>query len=326
MSTEIPTSDPAGGHVPAYLTGLVDDAAIFPPGNAPLPDAVAAHRGHRGAAYAEMVGPFLVGDQRLGDLLDELGVDPSAAGPTPAAGPLPVAVVVSGGAGAIDPAVRWATRTGALRLRSLEVAVRGDDTGELGHNARRVVTAVDQLLASGDLDDDVTVAVELPRLHGAEPGHGWLSALDEVAAADHRVKFRTGGEQADAFPDARELATVIAAALDRELAFKCTAGLHQALPHRDRDTGFDHHGFLTVLLATRASLDGASVDEVAQVLGLTDPDDVRRRLTDTGDGLARARRWFTSFGSCSVLEPLESLVDLDLLPSSLLAPPTPENR
>jgi hypothetical protein len=32
------------------------------------------------------------------------------------------------------------------------------------------------------------------------------------------------------------------------------------------------------------------------------------------DALLSARRWFTSIGSCSVLEPLEDLVDLDLLP------------
>jgi hypothetical protein len=29
--------------------------------------------------------------------------------------------------------------------------------------------------------------------------------------------------------------------------------------------------------------------------------------------LAGARRWFTSFGSCSVTDPLEDLVGLDLL-------------
>ena len=29
--------------VPEHLRGLVDDAAIFPPGNTPLPDAVRAY-------------------------------------------------------------------------------------------------------------------------------------------------------------------------------------------------------------------------------------------------------------------------------------------
>ena len=71
-----------------------------------------------------------------------------------------------------------------------------------------------------------------------------------------RLKFRTGGLTADAFPSAAELAACIDAALDRETPFKCTAGLHHAVRHTDPETGFEHHGFLNVLLATRVALDG----------------------------------------------------------------------
>src|SRR5690606_37857329 len=40
--------------------GLFDDASSFPPGNAPLPEAVRLHREHRQAWYASLVGPLLV--------------------------------------------------------------------------------------------------------------------------------------------------------------------------------------------------------------------------------------------------------------------------
>ncbi|MGZ4460845.1 MAG: hypothetical protein ACXVEU_08535 [Nocardioidaceae bacterium] len=283
--------------IPDYLTHLVDDAAIFPPGNAPLPEAVAAHREHRAAAHRDLVGPFVVSDQRLPELAGLLDGDP-----------LPVTVVVTGGAGALAPAVTWAARTEGLTLSGLEIALRDEE--DLAHNARRVVTAVDQLVAAGDLDDDVPVYVEPPRLHGAAPSYGWLAALDEVAAMDHRLKLRTGGVEAAAFPDAAELGTCIDAALDRELQFKCTAGLHHALRHRDPETGFEHHGFLNVLLATRACLDG---DDPREVLETRDPAAVRERLDRAGeDALVSARRWFCSFGSCSVLEPLEDLQALGL--------------
>jgi hypothetical protein len=107
----------------------------------------------------------------------------------------------------------------------------------------------------------------------------------------------------------------VEAALDRELRFKCTAGLHRALRHEDRETGFSHHGFLNVLAATRAGLDGASTDEIAAVLDEHEAAEVLGLLRKAGpDGLVSARRWFTSIGSCSVLEPLEDLIDLDLLP------------
>ena len=39
---------------------LLDDAAIFPPGNLPLPDAVHAHLAHSVAPYADLVGPLVV--------------------------------------------------------------------------------------------------------------------------------------------------------------------------------------------------------------------------------------------------------------------------
>lgn len=304
MSTATSSPSPSPDHVPAAFRGLVDDAAIFPPGNAPLTEAVPAHREHRKAPYADLVGPFVLGEGRLPDLLDEVSDDVE---------PLPVSVVIGGGAGAIEGAVRWATRTGALELRGVEIAVRADATGEIAHNAKRIVTAVDQLVAAGELDDETPVFLEMPRLYGEAPGHGWLSALDEIAAMDHRLKLRTGGVEADAFPGARELATCIDAALDRELAFKCTAGLHNALRHRDEETGFQHHGFLNVLLATRASLDGGSVEDVAAVLEVDDRDEVLTAVREQEDMLPSTRRWFTSFGSCSVLEPVEDLTDLGLM-------------
>ena len=54
--------------VPAFLTAFVDDAAIFPPGNAPLEQAVADHVDHREEEYAELVGGFVVSDLKVADL------------------------------------------------------------------------------------------------------------------------------------------------------------------------------------------------------------------------------------------------------------------
>ncbi|HET8560436.1 MAG TPA: hypothetical protein VFL69_07970 [Marmoricola sp.] len=282
----------AAAPVPEYLAHLVDDAAIFPPGNAPLDRAVAEHLDHRRAEYADLVGPFVVSDVKLPDLIEVVGDR----------GPLAVSVVVTGGAGAIEPAVRWAGRAPELELRALELALRDEE--DLAHNAARVVAALDAL---GDELAGVTAFVEPPRVHG-EPGAGWLAALDELAAREIPLKFRTGGVSAEAFPTSAELAACIDAALDRELPFKCTAGLHNAVRHRDEETGFEHHGFLNVLLATRATLDG---EDAAAVLEDTAP--AARAEALPPDTLARTRRWFTSFGSCSVLEPHHDLVELGLL-------------
>jgi hypothetical protein len=288
--------------VPAWLTGLIDDAAIFPPGNVPFDRAVADHATHRASEYADLVGGFVVSDVKLPDLialLDGTGKD------GPQGDPLSVNVVVTGGAGAIEPAVRWATRTPLLRLGALECALRDED--DLAHNARRACAALDAL--EEELAD-VTVYVEPPRVVD-EPTPGWFAALDELALRELPLKLRTGGVTADAFPAARELATSIAAALDRELPFKCTAGLHHAMRLTDPETGFRHHGFLNVLAATRVCLDGGDTQAALE------ESDAKVLLDGlAADTLARTRSWFTAVGSCSVLEPHDDLVELGLITPS----------
>jgi hypothetical protein len=284
--------------LPAPFVHLVDDAAIFPPGNVPLHEAVAAFVGRGTEWYAELVGPFVISDVRLPDLLEVVDDhDPSE--------PLPTTVVISGGAGSVLPAAKWATGSGLLALRGLEIALRDPD--DLAGNARRVGVAVDEARGDGVLGEDVPVYVELPHVGSTA---SWLAGADVVAEHEFRLKFRTGGVEADLFPNAHALARWIDAALDRETSFKCTAGLHNAVRHTG-DTGFEHHGFLNVLLATGHAFDGGSTEDVTALL--EERDGKALAAMSDEDELVRARRWFLSFGSCSVLEPLEDLVDLGLL-------------
>jgi hypothetical protein len=274
--------------VPPAWAGFVDDAAIFPPGDAPLPEAVTAYRERRDEWYAGLVGPLVVRDTDLPD------VDPE----------VPVSVVLTGGAGAVTGVTSLAAKKGH-RLVGIEAAVR--DLDDIAGNVRRIITAVDAARDAGTLAD-TSVYVELPQ---TDPTPDWLAAADAVAGAEHRLKFRTGGVEAHLFPPAATVAGWIDAALDRETAFKCTAGMHHAIRHRDHETGFEHLGFLNVLLATRVAFDGATVAETARVLDDHYANDLVAMARQSD--LAGARRWFTSFGSCSVTDPLEDLVGLGLL-------------
>jgi hypothetical protein len=88
--------------LPAAWRGLVDDAAIFPPGNASLADAALEHQLRRAEPYADLVGTLVVRDTDL---------------PALKATPLALSVVVTGGAGNI---------TGLASLaRKLHIAVEG---------------------------------------------------------------------------------------------------------------------------------------------------------------------------------------------------------
>ena len=66
--------------LPATWRGLVDDAAIFPPGDLPLGEAAAAHRAHRDTPYADLVGSFVVRDTDLPSLKAYIESNASLAG------------------------------------------------------------------------------------------------------------------------------------------------------------------------------------------------------------------------------------------------------
>jgi len=263
--------------------GLVDDAAIFPPGDIPLPEATATYAARTEEDGAGLVGSFVLRDTDL-PLVRGFG------------GPL--SVVVTGGAGQLAGPVGLCERLG-LTLAGIEIPLR--DLDDLAGNARRVVTALRHL------ETEVPVYVELPHVGNTS---SWFAAADEVAAAELRLKFRTGGLEAGAFPAAHALARWVDAALDRETSFKCTAGLHHALRHT-ADDGFEHHGFLNVLVATRLLFDGAGVDDAVVVLEQRQSEVLVEAARELD--LAGARRWFTSFGSCSVAEPLADLRQLGLV-------------
>jgi hypothetical protein len=281
VSTEPTQAAPAT--VPALFRGFVDDAAVFPPGNAPLPEALAAHARHRSAWYADLVGPLLLPVSVLAGLRDT---------------PLP-AIGVVGDTGL--PGVRAALGSADGRWRQLEVAVakRGEDP-QPGLRA---------LLAEVAAGPSLDVYAEIPLTWGLL---GALDALATARAGGARVapKFRTGGLAAELFPTPVELAAVICACRDRKLPFKLTAGLHHALRHTDPETGFVHHGFLNVLAGCLAATAGAEVAEVAEVLGSTDPVPlIEAARTNRG----RQRPLWIGFGSCSVPEPLGDLEALGLI-------------
>jgi hypothetical protein len=274
----------------ALFTGLIDDAALFPPGNAPMPQAVEDHAHHRAAWYAPLVGPFLCPSSRLDELAAQVET------------PIAVRLVVDTGAGGIGPAIDAIASDDRLVLRGVEISLPPDAPAEA---ARRAVAVLDATL--GGPADDEPAYLEPAR------APGWRAALEVIAESGYRAKLRTGGLIADTFPSASEIAQFILACLDLGIPFKCTAGLHRAVRHTAAD-GSEQHGFLNIFAAVATCLDGG--DEPAAIAVLDDHDFVATagRLRGLDDARAtQVRRWFTSFGSCSVREPLDDLIALDLI-------------
>ena len=292
-----------GEAIAPLFAKLCDDAAMFPPGNAPAAEAVSAHCGHRTAWYRDLVGPFLAGAKHLPAVIDEVRAL-HAAGPLGMDGPpdpVSLVLVVADGPGALKDALRTATSEPGLELVGVELAGQSEGT------PAEAAGAAAQALSSA-LPEQVAGVIEVRR------GYGLGEALDAVADSPFRAKLRTGGTVAQAFPTEEELAGFIVGCVVRGLPFKCTAGLHEAVRHTDPATGFEHHGFLNILTATHSACQGGDVAEVAAVLAERSAGrlaDVLRGLEP--DAAIRARAAFTGYGTCSIAEPLADLVALGLV-------------
>lgn len=278
--------------LPAFAVGLCDDAAMFPPGLKPLVEAVPAHVAHRAARYGELVGPLVVAAPALAEL-----------GPLLGRRQLDLAVTVPDGPEQVGAVVTAVAQLG-VRPRALEIAVPAD---------LAVAELPSALHAAGLAELDAEVFLEIPRDRRRD---GVLAACAERG---WKAKFRTGGVRASLYPDEAELAAAVCAAVGTGVPFKATAGLHHAIRNTDSRTGFEQHGFLNLLLATDAAAAGADEQRVADVLAERDARAIASRISALGESGARAaREVFVSFGTCDITEPLTELVELGLLPGSVL--------
>jgi hypothetical protein len=209
---------------------------------------------------------------------------------------------------------RWQELNAVARDESLAIALIGRRTQALMPTTN--VVGREEVWDGEPLDPQTIadrLAVEPASLDVVED---LLAAVGEarIDSAPVIAKFRTGGVAADAFPTEDELAFCIVAAYNAGVPFKLTAGLHHAARHTGERTGFEHHGFLNVIVAVALCHRGAGTAEVADMLAVRDAqalaDEVRSWSDD--DGVA-VRSSFTSFGCCGVEDPIADLITLGLI-------------
>ncbi len=267
---------------------LVDDAAVFPPGLAPVDVAVREHLDRRSGPYAGHIGPLLVPATAAGELAEHAARDDRATRE-----PLEVGLIVRPDS-PIDPLL---------------------DAVELLRDEPRVLVTQAELGWSSQWRRALPTG--LPLVVEVGVGTSRDAALDDIAAAvddDHDVtaKFRTGETPAWPWPDEHALAAFLDEVILRGLPFKLTGGLHHAV--RGDHSGKPMHGLLNVLIATQHGLDGAEAPELAGILGRRDTEIVTSAVSAiNADEAVRVRRSFTAYGCCGVLDPLTELEALGLL-------------
>ncbi|MEO0511334.1 MAG: hypothetical protein AAF108_00340 [Planctomycetota bacterium] len=212
---------------------------------------------------------------------------------------------------------------GLAKCDTVEILVPRPGTPEhaaAGAHGGEFVDAVQE-----DLPDDVFAFFEVD--HASDP-RGVLTAISGTGTA---AKIRTGGTEPGKTPTAEQVASFLHACAAAEVPFKCTAGLHHALPGERPITYADdaprdfQHGFLNVFLAACLIHDGSlSPEHTALLLETADPaamtfsdegiawDGPERYTVGIAEIMAARSRFAMSIGSCSVAEPAAELRELGL--------------
>ncbi|MFN2528826.1 MAG: hypothetical protein ABR584_08955 [Candidatus Baltobacteraceae bacterium] len=307
----------------ALFNALIDYAGLFPPAELQMQPAAEEYDTVRTGEWAWMCGRFIVPASRVFELCEELEdlTDRSDLQP------YPLSVIIDSGT---DPLAWLGKATGLLgtlvkcnaegmpvRIEALEVPVppvcAARDTydpviGQFGMAAQNAGLR------------KLPIYVEIPRTDRYTdllPG-----AMAAVARAKFGAKIRCGGATQAAVPSSAEVGAFLRAAFAENVAFKATAGLHHPVRHRDAQTGFFMHGFLNMLAATIFIRDGATDDELLDILEEQD----KNAFTVTADAFSWRHRTasvqqiqgarsagFVSYGSCSFEEPVQDLMALGIL-------------
>jgi hypothetical protein len=187
---------------------------------------------------------------------------------------------------------------------------------EIAADPRLVLETIEARLPAAELaavtshaPPEAKVYVELPL---TTPD--WNSASREVVSRNMAGKIRCGGTDAALFPTAGQLTDFLLAAATAVMPFKATAGLHHAVRYTDTVTGFEHHGFLNLLLAACRAAGGSAAGEVRAMLLEDDGVVLAAAARQVPPQLAaRTRALFVAYGSCSTSEPVEDLAALGLV-------------
>lgn len=283
------------GPSPALWSGLIDDAAVFPPGNVPLADAVRLHREHRSSSYAPLVGPLLVPASSCVDVLELARQVPA---------PLRVGLISRPGA---DPQVLAMAAAGLAATSSVGVSI-----AELGWHPEWRTLGLDVA--------HLPIALEVPR---GEAQHTALADIRSARDGGARVgaKFRTGATPTWAWPEEAELADFLIEVVQRRLPFKLTGGLHHAVrgsyvPQGGTEAE-ENHGLLNVVLALAGALAEANDTAVAGTLADRDGERLASRVDAlTPAQVSAVRDRFVAFGCCTVTDPIGELASLGLIEAS----------
>ncbi|MCC7291312.1 MAG: hypothetical protein IT449_04515 [Phycisphaerales bacterium] len=319
----------------ALLHEVLDYAGLFPPAKLPLPEALRGYAAYLRGPHAWMLARFVCPASRLGEVdaiylklaqADEPVWRFSGLG----RGGETARAFLDGFGADLQAAAELHQRLGGrivmdvLETR-LPPAVVAAGAEELRQCIQSAATAWSEFSAAPARPSS-SLFLEVP--FSADWRREAANVILQASAVRKThpmlaLKIRTGGVEAHQIPAVEQVAFFIAACRDAGVPFKATAGLHHPLRHNSREIGAKMHGFLNVFAAAALAHSANLAElEIAALLEREDSRDfsVTAEAMRWGrqaiglDDLRAARRHFAiSFGSCSLMEPIEDLQSLGLL-------------
>ena len=285
--------------VKRLLAAVVDYAGLFPPAGLDLQKAMHNYSSYRASECSWMLGRFVLPIARLQEFEDRL----------PTMGelePFPIAAIVS---------KDW--ELDLERIESSELRGQGD-IAALEFLPLLQPADIERMLPH--LPEGVEVFFEIPSFKDSD---AYLAVLQGTGAA---AKVRMGGLASEAFPNATEVARVLLTCAELQVPFKATAGLHHPLPTRHslpNGTVVFMQGFLNLAIAAALAYEHTVSAEEALIM-LDETTTERFHIDDEGIGWGNLyltlpqieesrQQLFRSFGSCSFLDPVTELAQLNLL-------------
>jgi hypothetical protein len=304
--------------VPPLLARILDDAALVTPGSRPeMSDVLDAHLDVRAGEYGGLLGALVVPVSRLQEFVAELVKRRPAA-------PVPITLSVDTGLGGVPKALSLTTSRAALLT-----------TGTVEMPAPHDVDSVWLERVTEFVPDDVVAVVE-PRRPDADGSADWIAGVRRVVGHGCRPKLRCGGDRAGAFPGVTDVSRFLAVVAASGRSFTASIGLQGAARHVDPETGFDHHGWLNLMVAVTRALravpapppggpdDGGPdgdvepppelVDAVRGALDATDPASLASEVSGVDEATAaRVRAHLSSFGSTAPADQGAEMAQLGLV-------------
>lgn len=322
------SSTPIPQAAQALTDGLIDYAGLFPPAGLPMAKAIENFASYLRGPLAPMLGRFICPAARLGELTKAgqmlmPGTYATSGYPEMAGDGEPwrvSAIVPHGSATPLDESLE--------HIRDFNHRHEDQSQGlaivDAIETPLKAVADVDALLDA--VPEQLAIAMEVPVM-GADGSpadiRGYIAALAGTGAA---AKIRCGGVTEAAMLPARPIIQFFQACRTAGVAFKCTAGLHHALPGRYPLTyeanapmgpmpGFVNVFVAAILIGERA------IDEPTALELMADTDGRSFVLSDghlgwkthtvpVATAAEQRARFALSYGSCSFEEPTGELAKL----------------